>query len=86
VIIEARVGVKPAPNTPAAFRVEGYTQAIADSVLRILYQRGIPVSPENRKRITGCTDFNLTQMWFEQVFDVASAEKLTDLATYDDWD
>jgi len=75
-LIRAICYTKPDIGSPAEARLEGFIEGSIRSLLRILEHRGIPVSPAARARITACTDFNLTEIWLDNVFDVTSAEEL----------
>lgn len=47
---------------------KGVAKGVAKSLLKSLELRGIPVSDEQRERITACADEQLIEAWFERSF------------------
>ncbi|MBB5917267.1 hypothetical protein BJY24_006179 [Nocardia transvalensis] len=55
-------------------REEGRTEGIANSILRILDHRGIPLSPEARDRIATCSDTALLETWLDRAVAAPTAD------------
>ncbi|MFE4608518.1 hypothetical protein ACFRK5_09165 [Streptomyces niveus] len=55
---------------------KGRAQQGARSVLRVLEVRGIPVSDETLKRITGCDDVDLLERWMDRAITASSVEEI----------
>ncbi|MEV4060734.1 hypothetical protein [Nonomuraea dietziae] len=53
-------------------------EARAEYVLKILSRREIAVSEEARERILACRDPELTDVWFDRAFEVATVDELFD--------
>lgn len=51
-------------ETSQRLRAEGRAEGEARAVLRLLEQRGVPVSAEARERIVGCTELEQLDVWF----------------------
>ncbi|KFE62719.1 hypothetical protein [Hyalangium minutum] len=56
--------------------MKGVARGRADSVLRILSKRGIPVDDGTRQRILGCTELETLDQWFDRALTVT---RLSDL-------
>ncbi|GAA4905767.1 hypothetical protein LX16_3463 [Stackebrandtia albiflava] len=53
---------------------QGKSEGLADSVLRALRNRGLPVSAAVEARVRGCRDVSLLSAWFDRAFTVDAAE------------
>jgi hypothetical protein len=60
---------------------EGEARAKAQSILRLLWRRGIPVQPDTQKLISDCTDLKTLERWFDRAITV---EQIGDLFTVDE--
>lgn len=54
----------------------GRIEERAHLVLRVLGNRGIPVTPETEERITACGDLDALGRWLDLAFTVSDAETL----------
>ena len=52
---------------------EGLTKGKAEALLAVLAARGLPVSPELRERVLGCTDIGRLEAWLTRAVSAASA-------------
>jgi hypothetical protein len=59
-------------------REEGRIQGRAESVLRILTSRGVPVDDEARQRILACTDVTTLDRWFDRALHAATVSYVLD--------
>ncbi|MFY0523857.1 Rpn family recombination-promoting nuclease/putative transposase [Archangium gephyra] len=59
-------------------REEGRIQGRAESVLRILTARGVPVGDEERQRILACTDVTTLDRWFDRALHAATVSYVLD--------
>lgn len=55
---------------------ESYLEGKTDGILQILEQRGIPIGAEARERITGCTDLDTINRWFNRAITVDNEQDL----------
>ncbi len=60
----------------AAGKAEGEAEGEARALLRILAQRGLPVSEDQRRRIQECTDIATLDGWLDRALLVASVDEL----------
>ncbi|MFF9309576.1 hypothetical protein ACF1BS_01550 [Streptomyces sp. NPDC014748] len=56
--------------------LEGRAEGRAESILRLLEARGLPVPGGVRERVATCTDLALFNAWLDRVLTVARAEDL----------
>lgn len=56
----------------------GRVQERAQMVLRVLENRGIPVAPEARERVTSCSDLDTLGRWLDAAFHVSGVDALFD--------
>ncbi|MDT0381625.1 hypothetical protein RM572_22960 [Streptomyces sp. DSM 42041] len=59
-------------------REEGCAAGRAHAVLRLLEKRGVPTLAATRARITGCTDLDLLDVWFDRALTVTDATEIFD--------
>ncbi|SDH48792.1 hypothetical protein [Nonomuraea jiangxiensis] len=59
-------------------RAEGMAEGEAMSVVKVLEQRGVPVTASVRERILACTDLELLESWLIRALKATSAEELFD--------
>ena len=57
---------------------EGLTKGKAEALLAVLAARGLPVSPELRERVLGCTDIGRLEAWLTRAVSAASAAEVID--------
>ncbi|MEV7083431.1 hypothetical protein AB0N88_33600 [Streptomyces sp. NPDC093516] len=57
-------------------KAEGKAENQVESVLRVLEKRGVPLTTDDRERITSCTDLDTLTLWFDRSLTVATAEEL----------
>jgi predicted transposase YdaD len=55
---------------------EGEAKGLAEAVLLVLEERGIPVSPDDRQRILACTDIHRLNGWVGRAARVGNATEL----------
>jgi hypothetical protein len=60
----------------AEAKAEGKAQGVAAALLKILMRRGLALTAEQRRRITGCTDLAVLERWLDRSLSVSSAEEL----------
>ncbi|MEV0274920.1 hypothetical protein AB0I22_00825 [Streptomyces sp. NPDC050610] len=56
--------------------LKGKAKGWAQSILRLLEGRGVPVSESVRERITNCTDLDTLNHWFNRAVTATDAEEL----------
>jgi hypothetical protein len=56
--------------------VEGRAEGEAKAVLKILTQRGLPVTARQRRKVRECTELATLDRWLGRVLSVASVEEL----------
>ncbi|PXX69046.1 hypothetical protein DFR70_102732 [Nocardia tenerifensis] len=59
-------------------RIEGRSEGVAGSILRILERRGVVVDDGVRERLTSCTDLALLERWLDRSLTVTSTAELFD--------
>jgi hypothetical protein len=57
---------------------DGEAKGEAKAIVVVLRSRGIPVTEEQRARITDCTDLQQLSTWLDRVGTVTSANELFD--------
>ncbi|MFH9012792.1 hypothetical protein ACH4C6_15545, partial [Streptomyces sp. NPDC017943] len=57
-------------------KAEAKAENQAELILRVLQKRGIPLTPDDRARITTCTDLDTLTRWFDRSLTAASAADL----------
>ncbi|MFC6067622.1 hypothetical protein [Streptomyces ochraceiscleroticus] len=57
-------------------RAEGEADGRVTLILRLLEGRGIAVSEEARARITGCTELDVLDRWFDRALTAQEADEL----------
>lgn len=55
-------------------REEGRVAAKAEDLLHLMERRGFPMTEENRKRVTTCTDMAVLDLWFDRAIDAATLD------------
>ena len=55
---------------------EGQAAGEADAIRLVLQARGIPVSPEQRRRIDSCTDIEQLRTWVTRAATISDASQL----------
>jgi hypothetical protein len=55
---------------------EGRAEGEAMAILRKLERSGLAVSEAVRERVTGCTDLDTLDRWFDRAYEVSDAEDL----------
>lgn len=65
-------------TTAEMLRAEGKTEGLAESVLRKLKKRGIPVDAHSHSRIMTCTDIDTLDAWLDRSLTVTKATDLFD--------
>lgn len=55
---------------------QGVPRGEAGALLRIVAQRGLPVSEDQQRRIVECTDIDMLGTWLDRVLLVASVDEL----------
>ncbi len=58
-------------------RAEGRVAGVAESVLKVLEARGIPVTEAQRQEILGCQDLNRVNQWLDRAVMAPSADEVT---------
>ncbi|MEV0260650.1 hypothetical protein AB0I49_04815 [Streptomyces sp. NPDC050617] len=56
--------------------LRGKAETEAQLILQLLEGRGVPVPESVRERVTGCTDLDTLNRWFDRAITAASAEEL----------
>jgi hypothetical protein len=57
-------------------KAEGVAQGKAEALLKIVMQRGLTLTAEQRRRIMGCTDVAMLERWLDRALSVSSAAEL----------
>lgn len=60
----------------ARSKARGEARGEAKALLKFLMQRGLRVSADQRRRITGCFDLRALDRWLDRVLAVASVDEL----------
>jgi hypothetical protein len=63
-------------QTAQNIRAEGRAEGRAEDVLQILDVRGIPVADEARTTISGCTDLDTIDIWFNRAITATSIDEV----------
>jgi hypothetical protein len=58
-------------------RAEGVAKGKAEALLKIVTQRGLTLTAEQRRRIMGCTDVAMLERWLDRALSVSSVAELT---------
>lgn len=56
----------------------GVTRGRAESILRLLTARGVPVDEAARQRILGCTDMATLDRWFDRALNATTLSAVLD--------
>ncbi|WP_369196782.1 hypothetical protein [Streptomyces djakartensis] len=56
--------------------LEGKAEGTAQSILRVLQKRGVPLTPDDRERITSCTDLDTLTRWFDRSLTATGAQEV----------
>lgn len=56
--------------------LEGKAEGKATLILRLLESRGVAVPEDDRERITGCTDLDVLDRWFDRAITAPDADAL----------
>jgi hypothetical protein len=57
-------------------QAEGKAEGEGDAILLVLQARGLPVTGEQQRRITGCTDLDQLKRWVARAVVVDAADDL----------
>ena len=57
-------------------KAEGRAKGKAEALLRILAQRGLPVSEGQQRRVVECTDIDTLDTWLDRALLAASVDEL----------
>ena len=56
--------------------MEGEAKGEAKAILKIMAQRGLPISEDQRRRISACTDVPTLDRWLDRALSVTVEELL----------
>ena len=56
--------------------VKGKAESKAEAVIRLLKNRGLSITEEQRAEIAGCTDLARLDEWFDCAFDAKTADEV----------
>ncbi|WP_166029047.1 hypothetical protein [Streptomyces chilikensis] len=54
-------------------RAEGEAKGKAELIIQLLEHRGLQISPDDRARVTGCTDLGTLDTWFTRAITAATS-------------
>lgn len=57
-------------------RAEGKAEGKAEVIIRLLERRGLQISADDRDRITGCTDLDVLDTWFDRAITAATTHEV----------
>ncbi len=60
---ESYLGAKLKARSEARGRIEGKSESMAEGLLYILSERGLPMTEDQRQRILSCRDLPLLDTW-----------------------
>jgi hypothetical protein len=55
---------------------KGFTEARIATILKVLDRQGLASSPDQRERVTSCTDLARLEIWFERAITAAGAAEV----------